>query len=76
MRFLALFGVLIGEGAMVIYSAQPIKMGRARTGHENATQPVEEARAWNQRRPFARAYAASRRPARKLSTLLNSAAVC
>jgi len=35
-RFLALFGVLIGEGAMVIYSPPPIKMGRgmgeARTG--------------------------------------------
>jgi hypothetical protein len=45
MRFLALFGVLIGEGAMVIYSPSAIKMGRARTGHENATQPVEEARA-------------------------------
>jgi hypothetical protein len=29
MRFLALFGVLIGEGAMVIYLAAPIKMGRA-----------------------------------------------
>jgi hypothetical protein len=29
MRFLALFGVLIGDGAMVIYSPPPIKMGRA-----------------------------------------------
>jgi hypothetical protein len=28
MRFLALFGVLIGDGAMVIYSPPPIKMGK------------------------------------------------
>jgi hypothetical protein len=28
MRFLALFGFLVGEAAMVVYSARPIKMGR------------------------------------------------
>jgi hypothetical protein len=28
MRFLALFGVLIGEGAMMVHPQPPIKMGR------------------------------------------------
>jgi hypothetical protein len=36
MRFLALFGVLIGEAAMMVHPPPPIKMGRgmgeARTG--------------------------------------------
>jgi hypothetical protein len=29
LRFLALFGFLVGEGAMVVYSAQPIKVEAA-----------------------------------------------
>jgi hypothetical protein len=52
MRFLARSGVLIGEAAMMVHPPPPIKMGRARTGHENATQLVREARAWDQRTPF------------------------
>jgi hypothetical protein len=44
MRILALFGVLIGDGAMVIYSPPPIKMGkewsRADAGHIFVTAPA------------------------------------
>src|SRR6266513_846288 len=41
MRFLARFGVLIGEGAMVIYSPPPIKMGGAweKRGRASASSP-------------------------------------
>jgi len=40
-RFLALFGVLIGEAAMVIYSPPPIKMGGAweKRGRASASSP-------------------------------------
>jgi len=39
MRFLALFGVLIGEGAMVIYLAPPIKKGLLSVLHR--TRPIQ-----------------------------------
>jgi hypothetical protein len=47
MRFLALFGVLIGEGAMVIYSTPPIKMvrvwlGRGRASASSPRQPEHQ----------------------------------
>jgi hypothetical protein len=49
LRFLALFGFLVGEGAMVVYSRRRIKMGRAWERCERAAPSPRKAKDHEQR---------------------------